>query len=204
MKWTELLQMFGQNPVFESKMLLAGNDPPPEVYRQLSRWTKSGRLLQLRRGLYALADPWRKVEPHPFHVAARLREPSYISLQSALAYHGIIPEGVPVVTSVTTGRPERLVTSLGRFAYRHVKTALFRGYTRIEPAAEQYCFLAEPEKALLDLCHLTPGADSAVWIAGLRLAPEATLESDTLLAMAERSGSPKLQRCAALVCEVLS
>lgn len=51
--------------------------------------------VQLRRKLYALATPWRRVHPHPFLIANELHHPSYVSLQSALAYHGMIPEAVP-------------------------------------------------------------------------------------------------------------
>ena len=98
-------------------MILAGDDPPAEVRRQLSRWTASGRFIQLRRGLYALAPPHRKTDPHPFAIAARLRRPSYVSLESPLAYHGLIPESVPVVTSVTTARPGEVETPVGGFVY---------------------------------------------------------------------------------------
>jgi hypothetical protein len=57
-----------------------------------------------------------------------MRKASYVSLQSALAYHGAIPEHVPMTTSVTTRRPERLQTPIGPFLYRHVKRSFFFGY----------------------------------------------------------------------------
>jgi predicted transcriptional regulator of viral defense system len=69
------------------------------VRRQISRWVKVGRLHQLRRGLYALAPPYQKIVPHPFLVANRLVQGSYVSLQSALAHYGMIPEYVPVTYS---------------------------------------------------------------------------------------------------------
>ena len=58
-----LLQVVGDEPVFETGLLLAGNVCRADVERQLSRWTRAGRILQLRRGLYSLAPPYRKVEP---------------------------------------------------------------------------------------------------------------------------------------------
>jgi len=119
MKFEALLQIVEDEPVFETGFLLAGDVDPADVRRQLSRWVKGGRLLQLRRGLYALAPPYRKVKPHPFLVANRLVPGSYVSLQSALAYHGLIPEHVPVTTSVTTGRPQRQESPLGSFVYHH-------------------------------------------------------------------------------------
>lgn len=60
--------------------------------------------MQLRRGLYALAPPWRKRSPHPFLTANRLVPGSYVSGPSALAFAGAIPEYVPEVTSVTRPR----------------------------------------------------------------------------------------------------
>ena len=60
-----------------------------------------------------MAPAWRKVEPHPFLVANALHRGSYVSLQSALAFHGVIPEHVPTVTSVGPGRPETVRNVLG-------------------------------------------------------------------------------------------
>ena len=91
MKYGELAKILGEEPLFETSLLLAGSVDPRDVRRQLSRWTKSGRIHKLKRGLYALAPPFRKVRAHPFLVANRLVRPSYVSCQSALAYAGIIP-----------------------------------------------------------------------------------------------------------------
>lgn len=98
MKFDELQALVADEPVFSSGFLLSGRANDQSLRLQLSRWVKAGRLLRFRRGLYALAPPWRKVEPHPFLVANRLRRGTYVSLQSALAWHGVIPEHVPVVT----------------------------------------------------------------------------------------------------------
>ncbi|MBM4332227.1 MAG: hypothetical protein FJ117_13580 [Deltaproteobacteria bacterium] len=106
--------------VFPSSFLLAGRGSATAVRRQLDRWVKSGRLLRLWRGVYAVAIPYRAEAPHPFLVANHLRRPSYVSLQSALSHYGMIPEFVPVTTCVTTGRPEELDTPLGRFLFRRL------------------------------------------------------------------------------------
>ncbi|MEW6053699.1 MAG: hypothetical protein AB1552_07920, partial [Nitrospirota bacterium] len=108
MKWEGLLAIVGHEAVFSSALLLSGRVSAAQVRLQLTRWVQTGRLIQLRRGLYALAPVWRKVEPHPFLVANKLQRGSYVSLQSALAFFGVIPEHVPVVTSVGPGRPEML------------------------------------------------------------------------------------------------
>jgi len=169
MRFAALLAIVENEPVFETGFLLAGDVDPADVRRQLSRWVRNGRLLQLRRGLYALAPPYRKVKPHPFLVANRLVRGSYVSLQSALAYHGVIPEHVPVTTSVTTGRPQRRENPLGSFEYHHVRPELLTGY-RLERLGDgQEALVATPAKALADLVRLVPGADSREYLSELRL-----------------------------------
>jgi len=169
MKFEELLSIVEDEPVFETSLLLSGNVDPVDVRRQLSRWAGNGRLYRLRRGLYALAPPYRKVKAHPFVVANRMVRPSYVSLQSALAIHGLIPESVPVTTSITTGRPGEFSTPLGTFVFRHVRTPLFQGFREFEMDTLQPAFVATPEKALLDLLYLEKGSDSEAYLAELRL-----------------------------------
>ena len=204
MQWDDLLALVGREPVFSSAFLLAGEVTPGQVRLQLSRWVKAGRLVQLRRGLYALAPAWRKVEPHPCLAANRLQRGSYVSLQSALAFHDVIPEHVPVVTSATPGRPETVRNALGAFQFSHLTQRLLFGYTRIEVAPEQFAFVASPEKALLDLVHLTPGADSREYIGELRLQNLDALDARLLDELAARSDKPKLVRAARILGPVLS
>jgi predicted transcriptional regulator of viral defense system len=198
-KWADLLALVADEPVFPSALLLAGDVSCAQVRLQLSRWVKAGRLLQLRRGLYSLAPTWRKVEAHSFLVANRIQRGSYVSLQSALAFHGVIPEHVPVVTSVGPGRPETVHNPLGGFQFNHIVGTLYFGYSRIEVAARQFAFVALPEKALLDLIHLTPGADSEDFLQELRLQNWAAISSLVLEKLARQSGKAKLLRAARLV-----
>ncbi len=196
MDFTVLLRIVGEEPVFETGLLLAGDVHPADVRQQLSRWVKKGWVHQLRRGLYVLAPPFQKVRPHPFLVANRLVSGSYVSLHSALAHHGIIPEYVPVTTSVTSGRPGCWDTALGCFEYRHLKPELVSGFRAERLAPGQEAFVATPAKALLDLIHLVAGADSFEYLSELRLesldqADVANLFSDPVLAK-----RPKLRRAA--------
>jgi len=201
MEFKRLIEIVGDEPVFETGLLLAGEDPA-DVNLQLSRSTKAGRLYQLRRGLYALAPPYQKMKPHPFVVANALRQPSYVSLQSALAHYGLIPEAVQMVTSVTTKRRAGWDTPLGSYGFRHVKTDLFRGYLLLDLAGGQPAFVATPEKALLDLVYLTPGADSWDYLRELRLQSLDRLDLGALEREADEANSPKLQRAAAVVAEL--
>jgi predicted transcriptional regulator of viral defense system len=195
MEFPELLSIVGDEPVFETGLLLAGEINPTNVRRQLSRWTRASKLYQLRRGVYALAPPYQKVKPHPFVVANALVRGSYVSLQSALAHQGLIPEYTPVVASVTAKRPGRWKTPLGEYEFRHCQTEWLHGYERLEVSDGQWAFVAAPEKALLDLIHLQPGGDAPAYLAELRLQTQA-LDLDRLARLAEGSGRPKLRRAA--------
>jgi len=199
MRFEHLIRVIADEPAFESGLLLAGRVDPNDVRRQLSRWVKAGRLYPLRRGLYALAPPFQKVKPHPFVIANRLKRSSYVSLQSALAYYGLIPDIVPVVTSVTTLRPQRWETALGSYEFRHVKAPWFFGYHLVEVSPGQEAFLATPEKALLDLAYLHPDGDSLAYLRELRLQNLETLDQEALERMAALAGKPKLRRAAAHV-----
>ncbi len=153
-------------------------------------------IIRLRRGVYNLAAPDRKFDPHPFIIANAMKAASYVSLQSALAYYGLIPEYTPVVTSVTTGRPEQLETALGNYFFSHVKKAWFHGYRKIEVSPGQLAFMATPEKSLLDLIYLTPGADDPDYLRELRLQSFDQLDGEVLNKIAGASRSPKLIRAA--------
>ncbi|MDY0004814.1 MAG: hypothetical protein RBU30_26185 [Polyangia bacterium] len=196
MKFDELLKLLGNEPLFSTATLLAGDVDPKDIQRQLSRWTKAGRVSMLRRGLYALATPYRKVEPHPYLIANRLWRASYVSCQAALAHYGMIPEAVYAPTSVTTGRPEVIHNSFGRFIARHIHPKLFFGYRLVDLGRGQEAFVALPEKALLDLVHLEPGGDEPAFLRELRLQNLEELDLGRLNDMAVLMMKPKLMRAA--------
>lgn len=193
MEFENLLTIVGDEPVFESALLLAGKVSPQNIRLQLSRWMKSGKIYQLRRGLYCLAPPYQKVKPHPFVIANRLQRSSYVSAQSALAFYGMIPETIHSTLSVTTGRPERLVTQMGIFEFRHIHPSLLHGY-RMTALKGQQALVATPEKALFDLIYLQPGADSYEYLQSLRLQNFEQLNLAELHLLVEKLNKPKLRR----------
>ncbi len=195
MKFSQLLEIVEDEPVFETGFLVAGRSREPGLPAQLSRWCGSGRLLRLRRDLFALAPPYRKVIPHPFLVANRLVAGSYVSGLSALAFANAIPEFVAEVTSCGPGRPHIRETPLGRYSFRYLKPALRSGYRLVELGGDQKAFVASPERAFLDLVHLQPGGDDPAWIDGLRLNIEA-FSADRIEELAAVAERPKLIRAA--------
>jgi hypothetical protein len=202
MTFPELLSIVGSEPVFESSLLLAGNVQAPAVQQQLSRWVRAGRLQCLRRGLYSLAPPYRKVVPHPFVVSNALFPGSYVSCQSALSHYGMIPEHVPVATSVGPGRPREVATPAGRYAHQFLAPRLRWGSREEVLGHGQHARVALPEKALLDLLHLTPRCDDPPYLDELRLQRLGVLDGESLLAAAERTGEPRLRRASVYVLDL--
>jgi len=114
--------------VFNTPQVLPFYSSAQQAQRQLTDWTRTGKLLQLRRGVYAFPPQNHVDGPQRFVVANHMVRPSYISLQSALSYYDLIPEHVAAITSVTTARPQTLTNDFGRFIYRHVKTDFYYGF----------------------------------------------------------------------------
>ncbi|MBN2375796.1 MAG: type IV toxin-antitoxin system AbiEi family antitoxin domain-containing protein [Sedimentisphaerales bacterium] len=193
MKYTDLLAKVSDLPVFTVSFLAAGQNLP-QIRLQISRWVKSGKIIRLHKGLYTLAEPYRKVSCEPFTIANRLKQPSYVSLHSALSWYGMIPEFVPVVTNITTARPQNVETPLGRFEFRHISKKYFWGYQQVELKFRQTVFIARPEKALLDLIYLTPGGDEIEFIKELRLQNFERINQKTLSEFVQRFKLPKLSR----------
>lgn len=196
MDFDELLGVVGDEPVFETGLLLAGDVGPNHIRRQLTRWKNAGRLFQLRRGLYALAPPYQKVKPHPFLIANHMVPGSYVSCQSALSHYNLIPEHVPTVISVCADRPRQWDTPLGSYRFRHIRPKYLFGYGALQLGGDQTALVASAEKALLDLVYLTPAGDSEAYLRSLRLQNLEMLDRRALVNLAEQYEKPKLRRAA--------
>jgi predicted transcriptional regulator of viral defense system len=180
--------------IFESQLVWPFYQSPQQAQRQLTDWARTGKLLQLRRGLYAFPPPYADERPMSYVVANRLVQPSYVSLQASLSYYGMIPEHVVTITNVTTRRPQKLSNAFGRFYYRHLKTDFFFGFHYWQVTSTQYAFIATPEKALLDLIYLTPNGDDEAYIRELRLQNLAIVDVDRLRQFVAQANKPKLRR----------
>lgn len=203
MKYSELLDIVGDEPVFGTGLLLAGVGDVPALQRQLAVWVRAGRLVRVRKGLYTLPRPHRKVDPDPFVVSNRLLAPSYVSLESALHFHEMIPDVVQGVTAVTSGRVAEYETPLGRYLFHHVKQERFWGAEVAGVARGQQALVASPEKALIDLLYLTSGSDEPAYVKELRLQNASRIDREVLGQMVERFGSRKVERATRLALEEL-
>jgi hypothetical protein len=122
----------------------------------LKRSVGAGEVLRIRRGLFCLADNYLRRRIHTFELAQRIHGPSYVSLESALAFHGWIPEAVYATTSVSSGRSRTFDTPVGLFSFTRVpQRILFAGVRRQTLEGNGSSFLlAEPLKALADYVYV--------------------------------------------------
>lgn len=125
---------------------------------KISELVRSGFLIALRRGLYVPGPEADLPIPHLFVVANHLRGPSYISLDTALAHWGMIPERVQEISSITIMSTHQYDTPIGRFSYRHLDSPYYSfGIERIELAPNQVAMVASREKAICDKIITTAG-----------------------------------------------
>lgn len=125
---------------------------------KISELVKSGELLSLRRGLYVAGPELDLPAPDTLLIANHLRGPSYVSLESALSYWGMIPERVHEISSVTLKSSKTYTNQLGTFSYRNIAAPYYTfGIQRVELAPQQMALIASREKALCDKIVMTSG-----------------------------------------------
>lgn len=115
------------------------------LHKTLERWVSRGLLRRLRKGVFMLPD----ASPSEWEIANALVTPSYISLASALNFHGLLTQAPRPVFSVTPGRPRRFDVDGREYIYAHVDASLYFGFER-----KDRFLIALPEKALLDALYL--------------------------------------------------
>lgn len=125
-------------------------------YNLVNRAMKAGELIRLRRGLYMLPDKYRRQPCHPYALAQRLAPGSYVSLETALAFHGWIPEAVYTTASVVPGTKKVKdldYEPLGRFTFHPlaIQTGYFLEMVERIELGGQIALMARPVRALLDL-----------------------------------------------------
>lgn len=134
----------------------------------ISNWIKKGYLSKLRNEWYAFSE-CLSIPDFPQYIANRIYRPSYISLHSALAHYGMIPEEVMKITSVTTLKTSEFNNDFGTYSYQTIKPELMFGYGPKAMQDGRTILFASPEKALLDLLYLYPFYSSAEDMFDLRL-----------------------------------
>lgn len=202
MKFDLFLSGVADQPFFDlATVVNLSGEKRATVQQQLYRWIRAGKLIHLRRGMYALSRRYRHAPLNPAELTNHLYRPSYLSREWALGFHGLIPEMVVMYTSVSPRVPRRFKNEIGHFDYRHIKQEAFFGYSGVEIQGKNV-MLADPEKALLDFWHLSRGPWTMERMNELRLQNREGVDPEKLGRYAVRYGSPRLVRAATLYSEL--
>lgn len=135
--------------------LLRDYKEPNDKIRQL---IAKGVLERVTNGLYIAGARLGVERPHSFLLANQLLGPSYVSMESALSYHGLIPEEVYTTTSMTVKAARDYRTGSGNFTYTRISLPYYSyGIQSVRLSSAQTVMLATPPKALFDKIVTTAG-----------------------------------------------
>lgn len=119
------------------------------AHQFIHRYVEKGLFIKLRNGLYT----FKGRQPSPYLIGNTLYKPSYISLETALSFHQLIPETVYSITSVTTKATREFEALNQLFSYTRFKKSVFQGYRLVTYGDDRF-LMAEPEKAMADYLYL--------------------------------------------------
>jgi hypothetical protein len=151
------LAQFGNTPIdYGTLVTLLRNYRFPKD--KIAAMEKQKQLIRIKKGLFVVAPQEGSSAISRELVANHLYGPSYVSLESALSYHNLIPERVYTIRSVTMKRAKKYDTPLGMFDYRTVSADYFPIGIQQQVTKNGVTFLiASPEKALCDMMVLAYG-----------------------------------------------
>ncbi|SDF81939.1 Transcriptional regulator, AbiEi antitoxin, Type IV TA system [Mucilaginibacter pineti] len=117
-----------------------------------------GIIETVKKGLYIAGPNIKASKPESGLLANHIYGPSYVSLETALSYYGLIPERVYEISSMTTKASKEFNTPAGIFTYTHLALPYYAfGLNMIKLSNEQRGIIASPEKALCDKIVSTSG-----------------------------------------------
>lgn len=157
LNFTKKIKTYTNVPISRNLLLdILGEYKSPND--KISELLKSGELISIRRGLYAPGPQTELPTPAPFLIANHLRGPSYVSLETALSYWGLIPERTFEISSVCIQSSKKYHTALGRFTFQQVSLPYYAfGIQNVQISNEQTVLISTPEKAICDKIILTAG-----------------------------------------------
>jgi predicted transcriptional regulator of viral defense system len=191
MDFIEKVKEFGIFSIADIEILYPDIDK-----RRLFEWKNKGYISKIRNGWYCLPE-FLEESYSSWIIANLVHAPSYISLESALDYYGLIPEGVFMTTSVTTNRPLRIEMVEHNYSYSHIKNDLFNGYQLVD--SDRYkrkIRVANFEKAIVDFFYFRSNYKSNKEISELRFNEPVIRENlniDRLFKYIEEFGNMELE-----------
>ncbi|MBN1374255.1 hypothetical protein JW962_02895 [Candidatus Dojkabacteria bacterium] len=159
MKRLSFFSQFENSPYFTKESLLVSADrlsiPTTTINTYIQRSIKNKEILSLKRNFYTTKkyfDAHKSNLMYSYMVGNKLVEPSYISMESALSYYGILTEGISsVITSVTPKATRKFTNRIGIFHYKSIKAQLFNGFIILNK--EFKISIASPYKAIFDYLY---------------------------------------------------
>jgi predicted transcriptional regulator of viral defense system len=145
--------------------------------KNLVNWQKKGYITKIKNLYYIYSDEVID-ELKLFYISNKIYNPSYVSMESALSYYGIIPEGVYSIQSITTLKTNSFNTKIGSFNYQNVKKQLFFGYKLVKNENNLFR-IARIEKAIIDFLYLSPYIKDYVSFESLRWNKQMLLKVDS-------------------------
>jgi hypothetical protein len=138
---------------------LAGQFRAPR--NKIQSLCRSGEIIRVKKGLYVPGTrPGDEPRVDPLVLSGLIYGPSYVSLETALSWHGLIPERVDEITCMTSKRAKVFRTPVGRFTYTPINEDAFPVGVRLESGKGGSWYLAEPEKALCDRIAQVKGLEA--------------------------------------------
>ncbi|MEA3496765.1 MAG: hypothetical protein U9R42_12130 [Bacteroidota bacterium] len=145
------LQQYGIIPI-DYKTIASKLSTYKSPRDKISKLEKSGYLIRLKKGSYIVSPDITSQAISKELIANHLYGPSYVSLENALSFYGLIPERVYSIRSITTKRSKNFNTPLGEFEYISVPENYFPlGIIQKIIKNSHTYLIASPEKALCDL-----------------------------------------------------
>lgn len=205
MTYTDVIRNFGAQGYFDLlKYLEVARTEKAAARVTLHRWIKQGKLIHLRRGLYALPEDVAKNPITLERAANAIYDGSYVTGLWRLNQLGLIPEGVVEVTNATPKNTATFETPLGRYVYHHIGPTGYFGFEEISDGPVTIR-VATPEKALLDFFWSRNVEWDKVEFARWRIQnPFKKINFRRLHRYAKQWGQPRVIRAAERVTEYLA
>ena len=155
---SNILTTLGNIPVTSSVIASLYTDVKTK-FAKVAQLEKAGEIIRLRRNLFVVNPEETGLPLSSGLIANHLLAPSYVSMQTALRYYGLIPEAVYTVQSMTFKAAKEFNTPVGNFCYSHISRKTYPiGITQIKEGNSVY-IMVTPEKALCDLIANQPGVN---------------------------------------------
>lgn len=136
---------------FDYQLLTSVLSPYQDARRKINDLLKVGLIIRVKKGLYIFGPDYNQAPVCKEHLANLIYGPSYISLEYALSFHGLIPERVETLTSVTIQRDKKFTTPVGHFTYRYLGVEKYSCEIQQVMIDQTHpVFMASAEKALCD------------------------------------------------------